>query len=329
MADRSQTSNLANDSGYQKYLSKLTQLGFFQGELSGSLSHMRLSKVAEDRYLAMQDRYVPYSGHKTCSATCRNAATRPTFAQSVSKILSTKKTDDITQPADLQEDSENWMTLEPAALDSFLEAKQGSSGMDVDGDASDEDAAAERQAEQLGGFADKLEGFLKGKGSLQGALFDESVTLSYCQHGLTESTSEDLSDDEEDSDEDPTMTADEKQQAMDKLVPTLPDSEWGEANVPPAEVKTDTTEQVQLPEPKLEGEKYDGVSDDESEDGGGGQIEELEDEDPQVEGEEVDMDQEMNDFLNFTREALGLSQEQYDDILRSRSDRGGPFGLRS
>jgi hypothetical protein len=54
----------------------------------------------------------------------------------------------------------------------MLEDRQGKNAMDVDGE-EDEEESAQRQADQLGGFADKVEGFLKGKGSLEGALFEE------------------------------------------------------------------------------------------------------------------------------------------------------------
>ncbi|KAK4700361.1 hypothetical protein P7C70_g5886, partial [Phenoliferia sp. Uapishka_3] len=84
--------------------------------------------------------------------------------------------------------------------------------------------------------------------------------------------------------------------------------------------------------PKLTTETYDGASDSESSD---------EEEDRMVEGEEglgedegedgpalvggedgMDMEEEMDEFLKFATETLGLSEEQYKGILGERRERG-------
>jgi hypothetical protein len=47
---------------------------------------------------------------------------------------------------------------------------------------------------------------------------------------------------------------------------------------------------------------------------------------PAEEGEdgmEMDMENEMNDFLSFARETLGVGEDQWNGILQSRQDRGG------
>lgn len=132
--------------------------------------------------------------------------------------------------------------------------------------------------------------------------------------------------DDEDEDEDeagPSMTTEERQAAMDKLVPSLPPDEWGLQN---QQTKKPSPSKHRLP--TLTPEKYEGASDDSDSDNEmGGNVDGEEGEDTaQVEGDEqddVDMDMEAEEFLSFTRDALGLSQEQYDDILRSRKERGG------
>jgi hypothetical protein len=91
--------------------------------------------------------------------------------------------------------------------------------------------------------------------------------------------------------------------------------------------------------PILVRDRYDGVdSDDESEPENDGVIwntlgededEDESDEDrPTVVGEiEVDMEAEEEDFLRFSREALGITAEQWQDILTERADRGGSLLL--
>lgn len=138
-----------------------------------------------------------------------------------------------------------------------------------------------------------------------------------------------LSDDEDDSDAEVVKpTAAETKAAQDKLVPSLPTEEWGShTQKKPAEASTDEPPPL-LSEPKLQPDQYDGASDDEDDEDMLNEDESAlqmnEDGAQIVDGdEEVDMDQEMEDFLKFTREALGLTAEQYEDILKSRSDRGG------
>lgn len=78
----------------------------------------------------------------------------------------------------------------------------------------------------------------------------------------------------------------------------------------------------------MQPESYDGVEDDESGDEddlarreAGLATEETADGATVVE-DEIDMQQEMNDFLKFTREALGLSEDQYEGILKDRREAG-------
>lgn len=170
---------------------------------------------------------------------------------------------------------------------------------------------------------------------------------------------EEFSDSEEDSDTssesneesapDSAEMQQRKKEAAAKLVPALPAEEYG---VMPASysksqpitvptIATETTAALHDPEtqravrrPILMRDKYDGVdSDDESDpeediiSGAGlaGDDDEDSDEDrPTVVGEiEVDMEAEEEEFLRFSREALGITEEQWNDILQDRSNRGG------
>ena len=77
--------------------------------------------------------------------------------------------------------------------------------------------------------------------------------------------------------------------------------------------------------PIIQRDKYDGIdSDDETEE------EDLDDESeedrPQVVGDvEIDMEEEEEEFLEFSRQALGISNEQWQEIVKDRKGRGGVY----
>lgn len=138
---------------------------------------------------------------------------------------------------------------------------------------------------------------------------------------------------------------------MDKLVPGIEPSEYGQMpasfhsnsqRVAPTTIEMDTipespdeTKAEPTPEPRvkpirqpiLPRDKYDGVdSDDETDEEDAEEDEEEEDDRPQVVGEiEVDMEQEEEEFLEFSRQALGITDEQWSEIVRDRKDRGGEY----
>lgn len=75
--------------------------------------------------------------------------------------------------------------------------------------------------------------------------------------------------------------------------------------------------------PIIPRDRYDGVDSDDETDEEGGEDEEEED-NPQVVGDvEIDMEEEEEEFLEFARQALGVSDEQWGHIVRERRDRGG------
>ena len=143
---------------------------------------------------------------------------------------------------------------------------------------------------------------------------------------------------------------------MDSLVPALEPSEYGQMpatyhrnsqRVTPATGTADTVDKNPEGQKKsTEGQtkanmeirpirpliiprdKYDGVdSDDETDE------EDLEDDDseedrPQVVGDiEIDMEEEEEEFLEFSRQTLGISDEQWQEIVKDRRGRGGVYQL--
>lgn len=168
---------------------------------------------------------------------------------------------------------------------------------------------------------------------------------------MSDFSDEKFSDSGSDSGSEDEMDNAARQAAMDKLVPALDPSEYGKMpasfhsnsqRVAPATVDTDVvgdeadasaTTSTALPPQKpirppiLLRDKYEGVdSDDETdeeEDLADGE-DEQDDERPQVVGDiEIDMGEEEEEFLEFSRQALGITDEQWGDILRDRQSRGG------
>jgi hypothetical protein len=138
-------------------------------------------------------------------------------------------------------------------------------------------------------------------------------------------------------------------EAMDKLVAGLAPHEYGKMppsfynnsqKVAPTTVESDvvgsnTSHMNTLPEisnkpirePILMRDKYEGVdSDDESDE----EVEddESEEERPQVIGEvDIDMGEEEEEFLEFARQTLGISDKQWNEILQDRKERNGLCAL--
>ena len=139
-----------------------------------------------------------------------------------------------------------------------------------------------------------------------------------------------------------------RQEAMDKLVPAIDPSDYGKMppsfhrnsqRVAPVTVETEIWEDVANGEsdnmsastrsrpiraPILPRDKFDGVDSDDETDEENTADDEDEDEHPQVVGEvEIDMADEEDEFLEFARQALGVSDEQWKSIIEERKERGG------
>jgi hypothetical protein len=224
-----------------------------------------------------------------------------------------------------EEDNDDWLTIDAQEFDKGLEAPL-------------------EQAKDLKDLATKVESFVEGEGDLEGARFEERVLFFICSCLCSPICSENFSDepfsdDEEssDSEQDEETRLAAKKVAMDSLVPALEPSEYGQMPAtyyrdaedpewhkksPESQTKSNVETKPIRP-PIIPRDKYDGVdSDDETEE------EDLDDESeedlPQVVGDiEIDMEEEEEEFLEFSRQALGITDEQWQEIVKDRRGRGG------
>ncbi|CAK5280110.1 unnamed protein product, partial [Mycena citricolor] len=239
--------------------------------------------------------------------------------------------------------SDDWLNIDAKDFEGMLSRTTGTAtAMDVDTPerSAVEDRVASEQADKLKDLASKVEAFVEGQGSLDGALFDDEMSSEEEEEELTDEPDSD-SDDEE-------MDENARNAAMDKLVPGLEPSEYGQmpasfhansqrvaqatletevvVEPAPAEGSKDELKSKPIREPILPRDKFDGVDSDDDTDeelADDGDEEEEEEDRPQVVGEiEVDMGEEEDEFLEFSRKALGITDEQWGDILRDRKSRG-------
>ncbi|KAI0067764.1 hypothetical protein BV25DRAFT_1794079 [Artomyces pyxidatus] len=330
--------SLRRDPDYIKYIQSLVTTGYFKGETETSQLWTELEEKAVNVYLQTRR---------------GDDASRPSFAYLTN--IAVLKAGEL-QPSDEAEEPDEWLNVDAENFDALLEKRLNVAedklhadvqAMDVDepedGRAA-ENRLAEAQAKKMQHLAKKVETFLEGKGDVEGATFEDEQSSG---DEASEFSDEHFSDSDSDSDAEGNTRDDAaRREAMENLVPGIDPSEYGKMppafhsqsqRVAPATVETEviaaatgpsTTEPPRtkpVRAPILLRDKYDGVdSDDETdeEDGGVGDEEEEEDR-PQVVGEvEVDMEEEEDEFLEFSRQALGISDEQWGDILRDRKSRG-------
>ncbi|KAG8975004.1 hypothetical protein FRB90_009668, partial [Tulasnella sp. 427] len=238
----------------------------------------------------------------------------------------------------------------------------GTLGMDIDGGRElDEDQKAEMQAKKLGKLAKKVEAFVEGRGDLEGAVFeDDEMSDNDNLEELSLSDPSSSDDDEpkptaaERQKAMDALVAPLDPEDYGKLpameVPS-PLSEAPEAKksssqrTAPVTLETETRtlptgETRKIRKPILMRDKFDGVdSDDETTseeeeeesrraaDAWREEGDESDDEAPQVVGGishdiDINMEEEEEEFLKFSREALGISEDQWDAILTERKGRG-------
>ncbi|GAA5949376.1 hypothetical protein JCM21900_005628 [Sporobolomyces salmonicolor] len=340
---------------YRASLKQLEEKGFFEGEVEGSEKWKEKERAAREGWAkAKTDRPTPSFAQRVDEAAARARSSPNPLPDRIPNPAA------LSPSAALAlEDSEDFLSLDEQGLEDILASRgEGRGGLDDEGFSDDEeedeeegaregmegvdggkggekggnsrtqeeregDRKARRIARRLEEMAGKVENFVEGRGAVEGALFEDE-----------------RSDDDADSDEDvemPTMSAEERASRMDTLVAPLPTSEWGQKapSAPAAPPLADSAPAPRGPPrpSKLTAEKYDGASSDDSdtddeampegEEGLGG--EEVEGEDgPSVVNEEemMDMGEEMDEFLKFATETLGLSEEQYEGILGERRKRG-------
>lgn len=180
---------------------------------------------------------------------------------------------------------------------------------------------------------------------------DEEIEDDDSDDGNEDVDMSDSDEDETGSSSRPQMTEADRaarQEAMDKLVPGIDPSEYG--RMPPSyhgnsqrvKVKRPAVEadavEISTPgvtaaksepqnrtirPPILPRDKYEGVDSDDETDEDDVDSEDEEDQ-PQVVGDvEIDMEAEEEEFIEFARQALGLTDDQWNDIVSDRKGRGG------
>ncbi|KZS96136.1 SGT1-domain-containing protein [Sistotremastrum niveocremeum HHB9708] len=334
---------LSRDPEYPKYLSNLTKAGYFGSELQGSQKW----KEREDRAAAM---FVDM--HR------KDDVTRISFAELVNSALATAPKESFS-PSNEPEDDDQWLNVDAADFEAMLQknapkSDKAEDAMDVDDQAgqsntkvTEEDRLAQEQTAKLQSLAEKVSSFVEGKGALEGAKFDDDI-LSEDDEPMEEMTDEDFSDSES---EEPESTNADRQAALERLVPGIDPKDYGQMPASyhsnsqkvkkPSEDGTKAPEKEKLPEPTpkplrrplLPRDDFDGVDSDDETDSEEerlnalgtreGEDDESDEDRPQIVGEiEVDMEEEQAEFLKFSREALGITDDMWKDILQERKGRG-------
>ncbi|KAK1232082.1 hypothetical protein PQX77_004800 [Marasmius sp. AFHP31] len=319
--------HLANNPDYQTYIQKLASLDYFRGELKGSQLWNELEDKAISVFLSSQK---------------QDDATRPSFTSLVSSAIS--RAPEPLPESTRGEDDDSWLNIDAESFEDALAKAQSNKtadpdAMDVDKPSSEmteEDRVASEQASKLRDLAAKVEEFVEGEGDLEGARFKDEIFSD------EEMSDDDASEEEQEPQRDPQQ----RQADMDKLVPGLEPGDYGKmpasfhSNSQKTTKTTLDTDDVSedssntqtaggsspskpIRKPILPRDKFDGVDSDDETDEDDDEEEEEEDERPQVVGEiEVDMQEEEDEFLEFSRQALGITDDQWKSILADRQDRG-------
>ncbi|KAK0233331.1 SGT1 protein-domain-containing protein [Armillaria fumosa] len=316
---------LRRDPEYVKYIQNLVSAGYFRSELEGSQLWNSLEDKAAEIFVDVRK---------------QDDHTRQSFASLVTNAIS--QAHDSVSYVTAEEDNDEWLTIDAQDFDDLLQKSsksKKSDDMDVDKSGETlEDKLASDQASRLKDLASKVEEFVEGEGDMEGAKFEDE---DFSDEEFSDGSMSTNSDDQDEKD------PIKRQTDMDKLVPSLDPSEYGQMpasfhsnsqKVGPMGGKNDTEKKTDnnkatsntehpgkpLRPPILPHDKYDGVdSDDESDEEDADMDSEDEENQPQVVGDvEVDMGEEEEEFLEFSRQALGISDAQWNDIVKDRKDRG-------
>ncbi|KAG1826246.1 SGT1-domain-containing protein [Suillus subaureus] len=341
---------LRRSSDYKAYITNLVSTGYFRGEVEDSQLWNELENKAVHAFI--QVRQEDDATRPSFAALFNSAlSTAPEYFTEMS---------DETEDSDgwMNVDAANFDDM----LERTRSKSQSQEmDIDSTGDEAEERVAKE-QANKLQDLAAKVQKFVEGEGDVEGARFEDEVFSDDEDDGddADEENEENFSDEKfSDSDDEPVADEAARQEAMAKLVPALSEAEYGlmpasfnTQRVSKVTIETETVEetdpaitQFSDAEPALEitspartrsirppilpRDKYEGVdSDDESSSSdplAGGDEEDVESEEdrPQVVGDvEVNMDEEEAEFLEFSRQALGISDQQWGDIINDRKGRG-------
>ncbi|KAF8587285.1 SGT1-domain-containing protein [Ramaria rubella] len=332
---------LSRDPEYIKYIKNLRKAEFFKGEIEGSAVYQDRENLAVAKYIYARQ---------------VDNASRTSFASLVNSAISQAWTqgnnDNIYGSANGEEDPDDWLSVNETTLESMLsERPQASrtphkrSDIDVDMEGQTlppEDGEETEQAGQLRNLANKVEQFIQGEGDIDGATFEDDLLSDDAE--MSELSDSDESQSQAQKDVVDTLA---RQTAMDNLVPALKPAEYGtmpasfHSNSQRVQENTLASQTAPTEEPTKRDfnphskpirplvfprDQFDGVvdSDDESEEERGADEAEDDEEDcPQIVGEfEVDMQEEEEEFLQFSRDTLGISPEMWNDIVQDRKGRG-------
>ncbi|KAI0029146.1 SGT1 protein-domain-containing protein [Vararia minispora EC-137] len=346
---------LRRDPEYAAYIRTLMSAGYFKDEVEGSQLWKELEDKAVEVY--MHTRQDEASLTRPSFAAQVNEAVVKSDRELSDQANELEDPDDWLNVNAADFDSLLAQKMGLGQGNENKGAEKSGTAMDVDGPSEDEEEAgdmiAKEQAARLQDLAKRVEKFLGGKGDIEGAKFeDERSDDDSDEEGEPSEFSDERFSDSEDE-ESEKMDDAARQAAMDKLVPGLEPSEYGRmpsqfyANsqrTAPARLDSSTvggalsanssldfgdTKLTSTPQKPLRGpiimrDRYDGVdSDDETDEEDPEQNSEDEEDQPQVVGEvEVDMCEEEDEFLEFSRQALGISDEQWANIIQERKARG-------
>ncbi|KAJ3849925.1 SGT1 protein-domain-containing protein [Lentinula lateritia] len=321
-ADEARKDALHQNPDYNNYIENLSTAGYFKGEMQGSQVWTQLETKAAQIFVNTRK---------------EDSSARPSFTNLVNSAIS-QVSNDFT-PSNVDEDRDDWLNIDSQNFEDMLQRVSGASDetkqsdvMDVDQKSMERTTSTETS--QVRNLASKVEEFIKGEGDVEGAMFADEIF-----------SDEEVDDDDSDNEEVVRDDPEARQSAMDNLVPKLDPSEYGKmpasfhsnsqrvgpSSVEKDTVKNDLKEPQSSPgtsrltrEPILSRNTYDGVdSDDETDEEDAEEDSESEEDKPQVVGDiEVDMREEEDEFLEFSRQALGISDTQWQEILEERKTRG-------
>lgn len=316
---------LKNDPHYQQYITRLREMGFFNTANSEQLERLEIQCMAD---------YV----RDTSSGESARLSFRRQVDAAIERIQSRMNAGEKMSFLDEEEDPDQWLSDAEHVFEDMI-SKQAT----IDSNetlATDEDTLASKQATHLRQLANEVEKFVEGEGDVEGALFaddpdiseedsdDENITgrvkevdtLNPQENTVSKSLVPPL--DPSDYGKMPASYYDSSQKVKE-LVPEAHNSENIDVSSDISSNKpTNDSKEVRFIRPLLfPRDRFDGVedSDDESETG----AEEDEEEKPALVGElEVDMNDEQEEFIEFSREILGITPDLWSSIIKERQDRG-------
>lgn len=342
-------SHLSQNQAYLKYLVALSDAGYFQGETAGSSLYAKLEARAKTYWLNMQDEKAA-NGENL--AEKMDEITESASAQKL-PLPETLQEDPDTWLYIDESRLEQMLQGKPNKAPE-LDGAPSLSHAPMSQDEREEKMAKE-QAQRLQGMAAKFSSFLEGEGALEGAMFEDENFSE--EEDDSEGEDEDMvagpsmqAEDKEErlaklvpglaDSEWGTAAATAARLAAKRKEDTQQATKGMQADhedmlksstTSKGPSKADMESAGLTPSEKYDGDDWDDEVYEEEEVSGQQEVEnkprllnkaaaqELEDE----EDAELEFgDNERDDFLKFAREALGLTEDQYADILRSREKRG-------